>query len=57
MKSLCKLVVGLGLAVGLGCSGDPNKDLKPIDKNTAAPKPAKDAEGKTGDRGAAPVIK
>jgi hypothetical protein len=56
LKRLYKLAVVLGLAVGFGCSSDPNKDLKPVDKSTAAPKVVKEPDGKTGER-AAPVIK
>ena len=39
MKSKWKLLVGLGLAAALGCGGDANTSLQPINKNTAAPKP------------------
>ena len=56
MKSLWKLIVGLGLAAALGCS-DSNPSLQPVSKDTAAPKPAKEANGKTGERGAAPFVK
>jgi hypothetical protein len=53
-----RLVLSAGLlAAVVGCgSGDPNKNLKPIDPNTPPPKPAVEGAGGGGDK-PAPVAK